>query len=124
VIVADARTVELRGTFDGLLMFAAADIYASSQALANLLPHLKDNARVVAFGAKLSHRRSGNALNPLLRSLWKLSFPSTPAVNYEPWTPLEDRSREFQVEEHFFGCMFLAWGLTKWERGAHSSFFG
>jgi len=72
VMVADARTVELRGKFGGLLMFAAADIHASSPALANLFPYLKHDARVVAFGAKLSHRRSGKVLNPLLRLLWKL----------------------------------------------------
>jgi len=62
-------------------MFAAADVYASPQALANLFPYLKNDARVVAFGAKLSRRRSGKVLNPLLRLLWKLSFSSTPAVN-------------------------------------------
>ncbi len=110
VVVADARTVELRGEFDGLLMFAAADIYASPQALANLFPYLKGDARVVAFGAELSHRRAGKVLNPLLRLLWKLSFASTPAVNYEPWAALKERIDEFHVQEYFFGCMFLAWG--------------
>jgi len=113
VMVADARTVELKGKFDGLHMFAAADIYASSPALANLFPYLKDNARVAAFGAKLSHRRSGKVLNPLLRLLWKLSFSSTPAVNYEPWVPLKERTGEFHVQEYFFGCRFLAWGSIK-----------
>jgi len=58
VMEAGARTVELQGKFDGVLMFAAADVYASPQSLANLLPYLKDEARVVAFGAKLSRRRS------------------------------------------------------------------
>lgn len=110
VILADARTVELAGKFDGLLMFAAADIYASSRALANLLPHLNDDARVVAFGAKLSHRRSGRILNLLLRLLWKLSFSSTPAVNYEPWAPLKDHIDELQAQEYFFDCMFLVSG--------------
>lgn len=113
VIEGDARTVKLQDAFDGLLMFAAADAYASPQALANLFPYLKDNARVVAFGAKLSHRRSGKVLNPLLRFLWKLSFSSTPAVNYEPWEPLKDWLGEFHVEEYFFGCMFLAWASIK-----------
>ncbi len=110
LMVADARTVELKGSFSGLLMFAAADIYASSQALANLFPYLKDDARIAAFGAKLSHRSSGKVLNPLLRLLWKLSFSSTPAVNHEPWAPLKNRVDEFHVQEYFFGCMFLAWG--------------
>jgi hypothetical protein len=110
VIQADARTVTLKDKFDGLLMFAAADVYASPQALANLVPYLKNDARVAAFGAKLSLRRSGKLLNPLLRLLWKLSFASTPAVNYEPWAPLKNRVGEFHVQEYFFGCMFLAWG--------------
>lgn len=121
VMVADARTVELRGKFDGLLMFAAADIYASSSALANLFPYLKDDARVAAFGAKLSLRRSGKVLNPLLRLLWKHSFSSTPAVNYEPWAPLKERIGEFHVQEYFFGCMFHAWGSIKaGQSGSHA----
>jgi hypothetical protein len=110
VIEGDPRTVKLQGKLDGVLMFAAADLYASSQSLANIFPAVKNEARVVAFGAKLSHRRSGKMLNPLLRLLWKLSFSSTPAVNYEPWAPLKHRSDDLHVEEYFFGCMFLAWG--------------
>ena len=110
VMLADARAVELKGKFDGLLMFAAADVYASSQALANLFRYLKDDARVVAFGAKLSHRSLGKVFNLLFRSLWKLSFSSTPALNHEPWAPLKNRVDELHVEEYFFGCMFLAWG--------------
>jgi demethylmenaquinone methyltransferase/2-methoxy-6-polyprenyl-1,4-benzoquinol methylase len=110
VIVADARSVKLEGKFDGLLSFAAADIYASSQALANLFPYLKGDARVVAFGAKLSRRRSGKVFNLLFRSLWKLSFSSTPGINYEPWAPLKNRVDDLHVQEYFFGCMFLAWG--------------
>ena len=54
VVQGDAKTITLNGEFDGLVLFAAPDVYASPQALANLLPHLKDNAPVVAFGAKLS----------------------------------------------------------------------
>jgi hypothetical protein len=110
VIEGDARTVKLQGKFDGVLMFAAADVYASPQSLVNVFPALKNEARVVAFGAKLSHRRSGKMLNPLLHSLWKLSFSSTPAVNYEPWAPLKHRSNDLHVEEYFFGGIFLAWG--------------
>ncbi len=110
VIEADARTVKLEGKFDGLLSFAAADIYASPQALDNLFPYLKSDARVVAFGAKLSHRRLGKVFNLVFRSLWKFSFSSTPELNYEPWAPLEGRVDELHVQEYFLGCMFLAWG--------------
>jgi tRNA A58 N-methylase Trm61 len=44
VIEGDARTVKLQGKFDGVLMFAAADVYASPQSLANLSPSLKNDA--------------------------------------------------------------------------------
>jgi len=112
VITADARTVKLQGAFDGLLMFAAGDIYASQQALDNLFPYLKSDARVCAFGVKLSRHRLGKMFNSFFRSMVsKLSFPSTPDfLNYEPWNLLENRVDKLNVEEHFFGSMFLAWG--------------
>jgi protein-L-isoaspartate O-methyltransferase len=89
VIEGDAKTVRLNGKFDGLLLFAAPDLYASPEALANLLPYLKDDGRVVVFGAKLSYRRSAVALNVFLQSLMKLSFSSTPELNHEPWGVFE-----------------------------------
>ena len=85
VIEADARTGQLTGTFDGALMFAAPDVYASEEALENIFPHLRDNARVVAFGVKTSSSRSGRILNAFLRMVVsKLSFPTTPTPDYEP----------------------------------------
>jgi phosphatidylethanolamine/phosphatidyl-N-methylethanolamine N-methyltransferase len=110
VVEADARTVMLDGQFDGLLMLGAPDAYASPQALENLLGYLKPDAVVVAFGAKLSRRLPGRALNLLFRSLIRFSFSSTPALNYEPWKLLADRLAEAHVQEYFWGCMFLAWG--------------
>jgi ubiquinone/menaquinone biosynthesis C-methylase UbiE len=59
VIEADANDVSLEGKFDGLLMFAAPDVYASLQALAQIVPCLKSDARVVVFGGKLSRRPVG-----------------------------------------------------------------
>lgn len=111
VIEADARAVKLKGKFDGLLMFAAADIYASPRALDNLFPSLTDDARVAAFGAKLSHNPLGRILNPSFRLAFrKLSFPSTPPIDYQPWRLLVERVGELSVEERFIGWMFLAWG--------------
>ena len=113
VVQGDARTVTLNGEFDGLVLFAAPDVYASPQALANLLPYLKDNAHVVAFGAKLSRCRLAGPLNLLFQSLMKLSFSSTPGLNHEPWCVLENWLVEVHVREYFFGCMFLASGIKK-----------
>jgi hypothetical protein len=74
VIEAAAQVAHLTGLFDGLLMFAAPDVYDSEEALENIVPHLKENARVAAFGAKLSSKRLGSSLNPALRMLFQPLF--------------------------------------------------
>ena len=117
VIEADARTVHLTGTFDGALMFAAADVYGSQEALDNICPHLRDNARVVAFGAKTSTNRSGRILNPFLKMLFKLSFSTTPRPDYEPWQILAKYVEGLEVEEYFFGWMFLGSGSVVTKKG-------
>lgn len=61
VEVSPAQTVQLTGVFNGLLMFAAPDVYASPAAWENLRPHLAPNARVVFFGAKTSAPRAGGS---------------------------------------------------------------
>lgn len=110
LIEAAAQDVQLMGPFDGLLMFAAADVYASEEALENIFPHLRENARVAAFGAKLSSKGLGSSLNPILRMLFNLSFSTTPRPDYEPWRILAKRLDKLSVEEYFFGLMFLASG--------------
>jgi protein-L-isoaspartate O-methyltransferase len=114
LIVADAKTVSLEGAFDGLLMFAAPDAYASPQALGNIFAHLKNGARIVAFGGKLPKRGPARRLNRLFRSMFsRLTFPSTPELTHEPWALLESRVDELHVQEYLFGLMFLAWGSVK-----------
>ncbi|MEK6280398.1 MAG: methyltransferase domain-containing protein [Acidobacteriota bacterium] len=110
VAEAAAQDVPLTGTFDGLVMFAAADVYASEEALENILPHLKDGARVTAFGAKLSSHGFGGIFNPFLKLLFNLSFSTTPRPDYEPWRMLAKYVDGLDVEEYFFGLMFLASG--------------
>ena len=116
VIEASAEEAHLTGTFDGLLMFAAADVYASEEALENLFPHLNEKARVAAFGAKLSSSRLRRILNPFLRMLFNLSFSTTLRPDYEPWRSLARRVEKLNVEEYFFGLMFLVSGsvVTKY----------
>ena len=110
LIEAAAEDVHLTGPFDGLLMFAAADVYGSEEALENIFPHLRDNARVAAFGAKLSNKGLGTSLNPVLRMLFNLSFSTTPRPDYEPWRVLAKRVQKLDVEEYFLGLMFLCSG--------------
>lgn len=110
VIEAAAQEVKLTGLFDGLIMFAAPDVYASEEALENIFPHLKDNARIVAFGAKFSRKRLGLVMNPVLKMLFKLSFSTTPRPNYEPWQMLAKRVEKLDIKEYSGGLMFIASG--------------
>ncbi len=112
VLTADAQNVELEGRFDAVLMLGAPDIYASPRVLANLVPHLRKDARFVAFGAKLARGPSAKLINPIFRFLFsKATFVSTPQLDFAPWKPLEQNADSFTHEEHFFGWMFLAWGV-------------
>ena len=109
IVVADARNATLQGSYDALLMLGAPDVYASSEALSNLAAHLKPDARVVAFGAKLSRRPLGKLLNRAFQvSFSKSTFASTPKLDYEPWKELENHLGPLEIEELFFGWMFLA----------------
>jgi len=110
VIEAAAQDVEITGKFDGVIMFAAPDVYASDAALENILPYLNEGARFAAFGGKLSSDRLGGILNPVLRMLYKLSFTTTPRPNYEPWEILAKHLDQLDVHDHFLGTMFLATG--------------
>ncbi len=98
-------------------MLGAPDAYASSRALDNLMPHLADGARVVAFGAKLSRGPMRQILSVLLRAAFsRLTFASTPALDYGPWAVLAERVPGLQIEELFFGWMFFAWGSVRMSR--------
>jgi SAM-dependent methyltransferase len=111
LIQADARDVRLTGAFDGLVMFAAPDVYASEAALDNIFPRLRPNARIVAFGAKRSSHRLGRIVNPLVRLLCaNVSFTTTPIPDDEPWRVLARRTKKLDIEEYFWGLMFLGSG--------------
>jgi hypothetical protein len=45
-----------------------------------------------------------------LRMLFNLSFSTTPRQDYEPWRILSKRVEKLNVEEYFFGLMFLTSG--------------
>lgn len=111
IIEASAQTAKLTGKFDGLLMMAAPDVYASEEALKNIFPHLKQGARVVIFGGKTSESRIGKLLSPILKTaLANFSFPTTPSIDDAPWKLLAKYVGKLEIEEYFFGVMFLASG--------------
>ena len=112
-IEANAQSVKLNGKFNGLLMFAAPDIFASEDSLNNILPYLKENARVAFFGAKVSKKKIGWILNgPLRFAFSKLSFKTGPQLEEKPWKIIEKYMLNIEVKEYFFGWMFLAYGVV------------
>jgi demethylmenaquinone methyltransferase/2-methoxy-6-polyprenyl-1,4-benzoquinol methylase len=113
VTEAAAQDAQLVGPYDGALMFAAPDVFASEAALTNIFPHLREGARVVCFGAKLSESLAGKILNPTLRKAVATLSPTTPIPDREPWAMLEKRIDGLEIEEYFFGSMFLAAGSVR-----------
>lgn len=110
VLAEAAQTVELSGKFDALLIFAAHEVLTSPQALDNLFPHLKEGARVVTFGAKLTSNRLGWITNPLFRLASKKWLPFSVSIDSQPWRLLAERTPHILVEERAGGAMYLAWG--------------
>jgi SAM-dependent methyltransferase len=118
VVQSPAQSAPLDGLFDGLVMFAAPDVYASVSALAHVLPHLRPGARIAFFGAKTTDRLAGRLLNPLLKhTVTTLSFDTTPLPDAAPWTLVEAATGPLDIHDLFFGCMFLACGSLSpgWE---------
>lgn len=113
VIRRAAQEVDLIGSFDGLLMFAAPDVYASEEALKNILPHLKCDARVAVFGAKFSRNHLGRMFNPFLKLVFKLVSSRSPRPDHEACPLLASYVEDLEVEEYFFGLLFLASGSVK-----------
>jgi ubiquinone/menaquinone biosynthesis C-methylase UbiE len=113
IAVGPAQTVALKGSFDGLLLFAAHEVLTSSEALDHLLPHIKEGGRIVVFGAKLATSPRGRLLNPLLRLLSQTFLPASSApVDSRPWRRLEERTKNLQTEERMAGLLYLAWTVS------------
>jgi SAM-dependent methyltransferase len=113
IVEAAAQEVQLSGAYDGVLMFAAPDVFASEAAWANISPHLREKARVAFFGAKVSDQRVGTILNPLVRGLVARLSPTTPIPDERPWALIAGHVDDFRVEQYFFGSMFLASGTLR-----------
>lgn len=117
VIAGDAKSVNLAGSFDGLLMFGANEIFTSQAILDHVFASLKDGARVVIFGAKLVETGWGRILNPFLRFATKMSLPTTLTTDYflgnRSRQLIEKRLEAFTIKEYAGGVMYIAWGKVR-----------
>lgn len=111
LIVSSAETAELSGEFDALLLFGAHEILTSPSMLDNLFAHLRENARVVTFGAKLIPPPMGWLTNPFFRRISRKWLPGSPPIDTQPWRLLTTRLTEIKVESRLGGVMYLVSGL-------------
>jgi hypothetical protein len=49
-------------------------------------------------------------LNPVLKTLFKLSFATTPEPDYKPWQVMAKYVERLEVKEYFLGLMFICAG--------------
>jgi ubiquinone/menaquinone biosynthesis C-methylase UbiE len=110
VIVESAETAGLNGEFDALLLFAAHEILTSSRMLDHLFAHLSEQARVAAFGAKLTPPPLGWLLNPFFRLVSKKWLPNSSPIDTQPWRLLAKRLAHIRVEQRMGGVMYLVSG--------------
>jgi protein-L-isoaspartate O-methyltransferase len=111
ILVDAAQTVQLTGRFDALLLFGAQEILTAPLALDHLLAYLKEDARVVAFGAKFSPTRLGVLFNPLLGFMTRQLLPaSSVPIDEHPWRLLEERLGTLHKAERVHGFFYLVWG--------------
>ena len=112
LIVESAERAVLNGRFDGLLLFAAHEILTSTPMLDHLLAYLRDGARVVAFGAKLTPPPLGWLFNPFFRLVSKQWLPHSPPIDTQPWRLLSGRLAQIRVEQRLGGLLYLVSGKT------------
>ena len=110
VIVESAETAVLNGAFDALLLFAAHEILTSERMLDHLLPYLRDQARVAAFGAKLTPPPLGWLFNPFFRLVSTKWLPNSTPIDTQPWRLLSKRLAQIRVEQRLGGLMYLVSG--------------
>jgi acyl dehydratase/ubiquinone/menaquinone biosynthesis C-methylase UbiE len=92
---------------DAVLFAFTHDLVQSPEALANLLGQARPGGRVAAAGPKWT--TVAPQLNPIV---WQVAsqFVTTFEGFRRPWTELERAVPGLEVEEAYFGCVYLAWG--------------
>jgi acyl dehydratase/ubiquinone/menaquinone biosynthesis C-methylase UbiE len=107
LLEAAAEEAVLPGPVDAVLFAFTHDLVQSPEALANLLGQVRPGGRVAAAGPKWT--TFAPHLNPLV---WQVAsqFVTTFEGFRRPWAELERAVPGLQVEEAYFGCVYLAWG--------------
>jgi SAM-dependent methyltransferase len=112
LVQADVAEADIPATADGTLLCAVHDVMRSPAALANVLRHLRDRARIVAGGPKWAHWRGSGALSMNFHT-WRMNRGCVTTFEgfSRPWSHLELLVDSLVVDEVFRGGGYLACGI-------------
>ncbi len=108
LVCSPVQQASLSGQADALLLHFTHDILQTPVALDHLLAHLKPGARIAVTGLKWASPLCG----PLNALVWWHALQSVTTLQGldAPWEPLLQRGVTLEVEELFWGAIFLARG--------------
>jgi SAM-dependent methyltransferase len=109
LVQADVAEADIPVTADGSLLCAVHDVMRSPAALANVLDHLRLDARIVAGGPKWTSWRGSDGLSMNLRT-WMMNrgYVTTFEGFGQPWSHLELLVDKLVVDEVFCGGGYIA----------------
>jgi precorrin-6B methylase 2 len=109
LVHADVAEAVIPATADAALLCAVHDVMRSPVALANLLDHLRDGARIVAGGPKWTSWRRSDGLSSNL-STWRMNRECVTTFEgfARPWSHLEHLAEHLVVDELFGGGGYIA----------------
>jgi demethylmenaquinone methyltransferase/2-methoxy-6-polyprenyl-1,4-benzoquinol methylase len=111
VVNAPAEEAEIEQPADTVLFFLTHDVMRSAAALEQMMSHVRDGGRVVAFGSKLPPLWAF----PLIPLVWLVgrSYVTTYEGIRKPWSHLVRWVPDLRVRSALFGCAYFAWGTTR-----------
>lgn len=97
---------------DAALLCAVHDVMRSPAALANVLRHLREGARIVAGGPKWAEWRRADGVSMNVKT-WRMNRGCVTTFEgfHRPWSHLENLVDDVVVDEVFHGGGYLASGV-------------
>jgi SAM-dependent methyltransferase len=113
LVQADVAEAGIPATSDAAVLCAVHDVMRSPAALANVLDHLRDGARIIAGGPKWAPWRRSDGLSSNL-STWRMNRECVTTFEgfTRPWSHLEQLVDDLVVDEVFHGGGYVASAAT------------
>jgi SAM-dependent methyltransferase len=115
VVQADVAEADIPATADAALLCAVHDVMRSPSALANVLDHLRDGARIVAGGPKWARWARSDGLSSNFAT-WRMNRECVTTFEgfRRPWSHLEHLVEDLVVDEVFGGGGYIACASSRW----------